>query len=538
MARLKVGIAQVNPVMGDVAGNAEKIIGAAEAAKWKGASLLVTPECALCGYPPDDLVYYDDFLLACRRGVEDVARRLPRGMTAVVGTVWRDGGRTYNAACAVTRGGIRHVYRKQVLPNYGVFDEKRYFAPGKGSLVFETGGARIGVLICEDIWESREPVQALAREDPDVVLVLNASPYYFGKEAIRLHWGAGAAGRLRSYLVYANMVGGQDEHVYDGASFVVDPECRFVKVMDAFAETVDVADLDLDGEMPEIALPSAPERAALRSALALGLRDYVEKTGFDGALVGLSGGIDSAVTLALAAEALGKGRVTAVMMPSRHTSRMSIDDSAELAANLGVRLITLPIEGAYAAMTAALAEEFADEEEGLTEENIQARIRGNLLMALSNKRGLIVLATGNKSELACGYCTLYGDMAGGFAVLKDVVKGMVYGLAEEYNLESEVIPRRIIERPPSAELRPDQVDQDTLPPYDLVDATVVALMERNEDHARIVKENGARAGEVLAALLRNEHKRRQAPPGITVTPRAFGKDWRMPICHRWRPLAG
>ena len=537
MASLKVGIAQINPMMGDIAGNVDRIVQACEEARWKGARLLAAPECALCGYPPDDLIYYDNFLLACRRGIEDIGRRMPRDLTAVIGTVWRNSGRTYNAACVVRSGRLEHVYFKQTLPNYGVFDEKRYFSQGTESLCWDEDGARIGVLICEDLWDNRKALRNLARKQPDVVLSLNASPYHLGKETLRLHWGGGAAGRLESYLVYANMVGGQDEHVYDGMSFVVDPGCRFVKMMDSFDEAVEVVDIDLDGEMPEVTLPAGGEAAKLRRALTLGLRDYVDKNRFKGALVGVSGGIDSAVTLALAVEALGKERVTGVMMPSRHTSRMSMEDSEGLAGNFGVELITLPIEDVYQAMTGTLAPAFAGAEEDVTEENIQARIRGNLLMALSNKRGHIVLATGNKSEFACGYCTLYGDMAGGFAVLKDVVKGMVYELAEEFNREKERIPRRIIERSPSAELRPDQTDQDTLPPYDLIDNVVAAYMEHNEDPARIVRDHGPRAREVLAALVRSEYKRRQAPPGITVTPRAFGKDWRMPICHRWQPSA-
>lgn len=537
MATIRVGIAQINPVVGDVKGNVARILRACETAKWKGAELLVFPECCLCGYPPDDLVYYDSFVLACKRGVEELSKGVPEGMDVIVGTVWGDRGGLHNAACVVGRERIEHVYYKRELPNYGVFDEKRYFKPGKRTLAWSAKGCRVGVLICEDLVAGGDAVAKLALEDPDVVAVINASPYYLGKETTRYHWGVGAAGRLNSYLVYANMVGGQDEHVYDGTSFVVDPDCRLVKVLPSFEEAVEVVELDLEKEIPEVAPRAESHPRTLRKALAVGLRDYVEKSGFRGALLGVSGGIDSAVTLAVAVEALGSDRVTGVTMPSRFTSEMSAEDSEALARNLGVRLVNLPIDRAYRAMTGTLADAFAGAAEDVTEENIQARIRGNLLMALSNKWGYIVLSTGNKSELACGYCTLYGDMAGGFAVLKDVAKGMVYDLAGEFNRDGEVIPRRIIDRPPSAELRPDQTDQDTLPPYGLIDAVVSSYMEKMEDHAKIVKENGPRAKEVLAMLDRNEYKRRQAPPGITVTRRAFGKDWRMPICKRWSPPA-
>ncbi len=533
MAGIRVGIAQANPVVGDVRGNVAKALRACEAARRKGADLVVFPECWLCGYPPDDLVYHDSFVLACRRGVEDLSRGIPEGLSAVVGTVWGERGRLHNAACVVGRGRVGPVYFKRELPNYGVFDEKRYFAPGTEPLCWTVNGLRVGALVCEDLAAGGEAVASLARQVPDVVVVLNASPYYLGKEASRYHWGVGAAGHLNSHLVYVNMVGGQDEHVYDGTSFVVDPDCRLVRVLPSFEEAVEVVDIDPGRELPEVELPSERPPRTLRRALAVGVRDYVEKSGFKGALLGLSGGIDSAVTLAVAVDALGADRVVGVTMPSRFTSAMSVEDAAALAANLGVRTVDLPIDGVHRAMTETLAGAFAGAGEDVTEENIQARIRGNLLMALSNKWGHIVLSTGNKSEFACGYCTLYGDMAGGFAVLKDVAKGMVYDIAAEFNRERETIPRRIIDRPPSAELRPDQTDQDSLPPYETIDAVVAAYMERMEDHPKIVRENGPRAREVLAMLDRSEYKRRQAPPGITVTRRAFGKDWRMPICKRW-----
>ncbi len=537
MADLRIGISQLNPVMGDIDANVRSILEACRSARRQGVRLLVTPEFSVCGYPPDDLVYYDDFLLACRRGVEKIARLLPPGLVALVGTAWRDGGRTYNAACVLARGSVEHVYFKCRLPNYGVFDEKRYFSPGLEPCAWDMDSFRIGVLICEDLQDSGRAMQRLADEKPDVTVVLNASPYYVGKESSRFHWGVGAAGRLDSYLVYVNMVGGQDEHVYDGSSFVVDPHCRIVKVLPSFEETLEAVALSFDSEMEDVALPAEEELVRLRKALVLGLRDYVDKSGFKGALLGVSGGIDSAVVLALAVEALGSDRVVGVMMPSRHTSGMSVEDAEALAKALGVRLLKLPIEGVHSSMVETLADAFAGAGEDVTEENIQARIRGGLLMALSNKWGHIVLATGNKSELACGYCTLYGDMAGGFAVLKDVVKRTVYRLAESYNAQAEMIPRRILERAPSAELRPGQTDQDTLPPYDLIDDVVEAYMERMEDAAKIMRRHGARSREVLDMIGRNEYKRRQAPPGITVTRRAFGKDWRMPICHRWRPSA-
>jgi len=536
MAGLKIAIAQINCTVGDLAGNAAKIVDAAATARRLGADLLLTPELALCGYPPEDLLLRPDFYRACARELADLAGKLP--LPAIVGYPETHEGARYNSAALLRDGRIEANYRKQRLPTYEVFDESRYFRPGDAPAVFEIAGVRCGVAICEDVWVP-EPA-ALARDaGAEVLLVLNASPFHLDKQATR---HAMLRHRVRENgipAVYCNMVGGQDELVFDGASFALDAEGEPTHQCAAFKETVVLVEM-ADGDLlPGTRVPApSPEKMAY-GALKLGVRDYLGKNGFPGAIIGLSGGIDSALTLAIAVDALGADKVRAVMMPSPWTAQMSLDDSRDMARRLGVEYDEIPIADAMERCAVLLAPTFAKLGEkpawDTTDENVQARIRGILLMALSNRTGRIVLTTGNKSEMAVGYATLYGDMAGGFAVIKDVKKTFVYRLAEYRNTVSDVIPRNIIERPPSAELKPGQTDQDSLPPYEILDAIVEAYMERDESPREMIA-----AGlppddvkRVVTLLKRNEYKRRQAPPGIRITRRAFGKDWRYPITSRY-----
>jgi len=557
---VKIAVAQINCVLGDLAGNAAKILDCAARALAAGAEVLLTPELSLCGYPPEDLLLRDGFFRDCASALDELAAALP-AIKVIVGHPQLAGGGRYNAASVLQQGGIAATYRKRNLPNYTVFDEERYFEPGGEPVVFEVNGLRLGINICEDLWGEQGPVEAGASAGPrgsgagqrskawradaprlaraagaEVLLVLNASPYHTHQHASRLAVARNRAAENGLAIIYANLVGGQDELVFDGASFALDARGETTHQLPFFEETLDYIEL-VDGvPQPGSRAKGLSLEASVYRALCLGVRDYLGKNGFPGAILGMSGGIDSALTLAIACDALGAERVRAVMMPSQYTADISWLDSRDMVGRLGVRYDEIPIKPVFDAFLAALAGEFKGLPVDASEENLQARIRGTLLMALSNKHGSIVLTTGNKSEMAVGYSTLYGDMAGGFAAIKDVAKTLVYRLAEYRNSLGGVIPRRIIERAPSAELRPDQTDQDSLPPYAVLDAIMSAYMEQNLSPAEIVAggQSVADVTRVVGLIKRNEYKRRQAPVGIRITQRGFGKDWRHPITSRYR----
>ena len=557
-----MAIAQINATVGDLAGNARLLAQAAREAHAQGAAVVLAPELALTGYPPEDLLLRPAFMQACADTLAALAAELAdlAGLHLVVGHPHRFGGpgdvrsksmavqRRFNAASVLAGGRVVGTYCKRELPNYQVFDERRYFASGRDAglppLVFEAGGVRIGVLICEDAWFD-EPGRAAVEAGAQLLCVLNASPFHLDKadeREARMSERARATGRP---LVYSHLVGGQDEIVFDGASFAMDAQGRITARAPAFEAATLMLDLSADGT-PHGAIAPVPElEAQAWAALVTGVRDYLGKNGFPGAIIGLSGGVDSALVLAIAVDALGADRVRTVMMPSPYTADISLIDAREMAGRLGVRYDEIAISPDFDAFRTSLAPQFAGLAEDTTEENLQARIRGTLLMALSNKTGAIVLTTGNKSEMATGYCTLYGDMAGGFAVIKDVVKTLVYRLAEWKNRQparradgsvGPVIPERIITRPPSAELRPDQTDQDSLPPYEVLDAILARYMEEDEGIEEIVAAGYLRddVERVTRLIKLNEYKRRQAPVGIRITHRAFGRDWRYPITSRFR----
>lgn len=561
---VKIAIAQINCVVGDLAGNAAKILKYSADARAAGADLMLTPELALCGYPPEDLLLRDGFYRDCDSALRRLAREIS-GITLVVGHPHQDDGKRHNAASVIRDGRILGTYYKQTLPNYTVFDEQRYFAPGDRPCVFQVGQTQFGVNICEDTWGPLGPIttrpgtgkvqvginicadaweakapRAAREAGAQVLLSLNASPYHMGKQASRDDVMRERVTETGMALVYANLVGGQDELVFDGASFALDRSGEKVYQLPLFEEALGLVTI-VDGELQRgaIAQPEAVE-SEIYKALCLGVRDYVGKNRFPGAIVGLSGGVDSALTLCIACDALGAERVRAVMMPSQYTAQMSLDDSREIARNLRVRYDEIPIGPAFDAFLGLLAKEFAGRPVDAAEENLQARIRGTLLMALSNKFGSIVLTTGNKSEMAVGYATLYGDMAGGFAVLKDILKTLVYRLCAYRNGIQRVIPERVLTRAPSAELRPNQTDQDSLPPYDVLDAIISAYMENDLSPADMVAQgfDVANVKRVVEMIHRSEYKRRQAPIGIRITHRGFGKDWRYPITSRYREPYG
>ncbi|HUY01703.1 MAG TPA: NAD+ synthase [Rhodocyclaceae bacterium] len=538
MIRLKIAISQLNCTVGDLAGNAQLILAAAQRASALGADLMLTPELALSGYPPEDLLLRPDFYRACDRELRALAaatgERCP-DLALLVGHPEEHQGSRYNAASLLRGGRIETTYRKHRLPNYEVFDEERYFDAGTEACVISVAGVRCGVNICADVWE---PGAADAARDAgaELLLALNASPYHQNKQAQRYEVLRSRIKDTGMPVIYANLVGGQDELVFDGASFALDGRGALTHQLPAFEEALELVEFR-DGELlpGRIEAPLSPEAEAY-AALKLGVADYLGKNGFPGAIIGLSGGVDSALTLVIAVDALGPERVRAVMMPSPYTAQMSLDDSRALAKNLGVCYQEIPIEPAMRTFAELLAAEFAGLPADATEENLQARIRGMILMALSNKSGAIVLTTGNKSEMAVGYATLYGDMAGGFAVIKDIYKTLVYRLCRYRNGLSPVIPENILTRAPSAELKPDQRDQDTLPPYEVLDAIIEAYMERDESPRQIVAQGFAAADvrRVVRMLSRSEYKRRQSPVGIRITRRGFGKDWRYPITSRYQ----
>ena len=555
---LKLSVAQLNFIVGDLDGNVKKIVDAATQAYANGARLLLTPELSICGYAAEDLFLRPAFIAACDDAVKAVAQQTAglKHMTIVVGHPTGGDQRTrsvavqsrFNAASVLCEGQVVATYAKRELPNYQVFDERRYFTPGHGVCVFEAGEpgqtVRVGLLICEDAW-FEEPARLAQEAGAQMLAVINASPFHVGKGYEREAMMAERARATGLPMVYAHLVGGQDEVVFEGHSFALHADGSVAGRAPSFKENLFEALVDTAQAAIKIVATVEPIRspeADLWDALVLGVRDYIGKNGFPGVLLGLSGGIDSALVLAIAVDALGPEKVRTVMMPSPYTADISWIDARDMAQRMGVRYDEISIVPQFEAFKASLASEFAGRPEDTTEENIQARIRGTLLMALSNKFGSIVLTTGNKSEMATGYCTLYGDMAGGFAVIKDLAKTVVFKLArwrnehDPYGTGTSPIPERIITRPPSAELRPDQTDQDSLPPYEVLDAIVERYMENDQSIDSIVAAGFARADvEKVTRLIKiSEYKRRQSPVGIRVTHRSFGKDWRYPITNRFR----
>ena len=571
MPRLRVAAAQLNLVVGDLEGNAARILATYQRADEAECDLVAFPELAVCGYPPEDLLLRPSFVEQCNETLEKLAARTGRAV-AVIGFP-EAGPQLFNAAAACADGRVLGVYRKHLLPNYAVFDEQRYFAPSTvDGPVFVIGGARVALSICEDAWSPTGPIITQAAAGAELVVNINASPYYAGRVRERERMLATRAADAGVPLLYVNLVGGQDELVFDGASVVFDGDGQLLARAVEFAEDLLMVDLEVPAAsrrrlrepraisvapLPEVKVsdahlgerlaspgiePLLPPVREVYEALVLGTRDYVHKNGFSDVLLGLSGGIDSSLVAAIAADALGPDHVTGVLMPSRFSSESSIRDAERLAANLGIRTLTIPIEAGHAALLDMLADPFAafgehETVSGLAEENLQARVRGTILMSLSNKFGWMVLTTGNKSELATGYSTLYGDMAGGFAVIKDVPKMLVYALARDRNERAgrEIIPESVLEKPPSAELRPDQRDSDSLPDYAVLDPILAGYVEGDLSVAELVDEghDPDTVRRVAAMVDHNEYKRRQSAPGIRVSPKAFGKDRRLPITNSW-----
>jgi len=550
---MKIALAQLNPTVGDIEGNRRRILDAYSKAAAMGADLVVTPELSLVGYPPRDLLlkprFVADNVAAFERIVGEVGRT---GL--LVGFVDRSVGThglpLHNAAALVAEGRVLAKKHKALLPMYDVFDELRYFEPGRGARVVEFAGMKLGLSICEDIWTQEaaagpasrfyhgNPIAELVHAGADLLVNLSASPFEIRKFAQRWDLVRTQARKYRRPVVYVNQVGGNDELVFDGASFAMDASGALVAQLAAFKEGLSLVEIPGAKRLSPEPAPM-PDIVAVRQALVLGLGDYVRKCGFRDVVLGLSGGVDSSVVACLAAEALGADHVVGVAMPSRYSSPHSLEDAEAVARNLGVRFLVIPIEQPHRAMETALAEAFKSAKPDVTEENVQARIRGHLLMALSNKFGWLVLSTGNKSELACGYCTLYGDMAGGLAVISDVPKTLIYELARQINTDADrsPIPDRVLEKPPSAELRPNQTDQDSLPPYDVLDAILDLYVRQERSRDEIVEAgfNPEIVQKVIRLVDRNEYKRRQAAPGLKVTSRAFGVGRRMPIAQRYDP---
>ena len=542
---MRLALAQINPTVGALAANAELIGSAIARARDESADLVVLGELALPGYPAEDLYLKRHFLEANAEALEGIARGVD-GIAAIVGfaepRAASAGPRSldaplpraaHNAAALIRDGRVERVYRKQRLPNYAVFDEERYFEPGTEPVVVEVAGTRVGLTICEDVWEPGPPASAEAESGAELIVCPSGSPYYRGKRADREAMFAGRAREYRAAFAFCNLVGGQDELVFDGASFVVGADGDVAARARQFAEDLLVVDLGRSGRL-EGPLDDLEE---VYSALVLGLHDYVQKNGFDRVLVAVSGGIDSALVAMLAADALGGERVTGVVMPSPHSSAETQEDARAIVRHLGAELVEIPISGAMGAYDAALDGSLAGGATDLATENLQARIRGNLMMALSNAHGWLVLTTGNKSEMSVGYATLYGDMAGGFAVIKDVPKTLVYDLVRHRNARADgpLVPDSVLERPPSAELRPGQLDEDSLPPYEVLDEILAAYVEgdRSRDEIVAAGADAAVVDEIVRMVDRAEYKRRQAPPGIRITAKAFGRDRRLPITNRF-----
>jgi len=556
---LRVALAQINLVVGDFNFNADKIKQYLKQAKRMGADVVLFPELAITGYPPEDLLLKESFLKQCDKNLKKISR-YTKGLTAIIGFAEKKGKAIYNSAALLSDGKHIGTCRKMLLPNYGVFDEKRYFHEGNSPVKFRLKGATLGITICEDLWEDSGPGKILCGQgNVDLLLNISSSPFHKGKGKTREKMIQQRARSYRSHIAYVNLVGGQDELVFDGQSLVVAPDGKIIIQGNSFTEELICSDIALNPKSPKklysktnirsyqipaslskqkkypplsvYAYNKKSEVENIFSALVLGTQDYVSKNGFSKAVLGLSGGIDSALTAVVASKALGAKNVIGVLMPSPHSSEGSVQDSLSLAKNLGIQTLILPIEKAMKAYDQILGKVFKGTDSDLAEENIQARIRGNLLMALSNKKGWMVLATGNKSEFSVGYCTLYGDMAGGFAVIKDVPKIWVYKISHWVNSKKEIIPESILTKAPSAELRPDQKDTDTLPPYDLLDPILLKYIEEDKSVGKI-KVSGLSTADIkrVANLVdASEYKRRQGPPGVKITPKAFGKDRRLPI---------
>ena len=538
MSTQNIALVQINPLLGDLAGNAQLIHKAALDAYSQGAKLVVTPELSLTGYPPEDLLLRPAFIEAAQAQLELLTQALAQysDLTVIVGHPKQTSQGLQNFASVLRNGKVIAGYAKQELPNHEVFDEVRYFVPGNQACVFECKGIRYGLILCEDAWHTG-PAQQAYTAGAQILLVPNASPYHLKKEALRIEVLQGHIAQTRMPLVYVNAVGGQDELVFDGGSFALNSKGELVMAMPQFEIGLGLVAVTAAGDLEKgLITPSQSVEAQAYQALVLGVRDYVTKNRFPGVIIGLSGGVDSALVLAIAVDALGADKVRTVMMASRYTADISWIDAREMAENLGVQYDEIPISGPVDALEASLADQFKGLTVDATEENIQARVRGTLLMAISNKTGRLVLTTGNKSEMAVGYCTLYGDMAGGFAVIKDIAKTLVYRLCAYRNSIAPVIPERILTRAPSAELRPDQKDQDSLPSYEVLDGIVERYMEQNQSIAQIIAAGfDAESVEKVTRLIKlNEYKRRQAPPGVRVTTRAFGRDWRYPITSEFR----
>ena len=533
---MRIGAAQVTCVVGDLDGNVDRALRVYRDAVGAGCDLVVFPELAITGYPPEDLVLRRAFVLAAAAATEHFAASVG-GVPAVIGFTEPAADQVHNSAAVCRDGGIEAVYRKQLLPNYAVFDEERYFEPGDRVLVVDVGGTAVGVTICEDAWYADGPVAATVRAGAELVVNLNASPYHQGRLFEREAMLEARAHEVGVPIVYCNLVGGQDELVFDGASLAIDATGEVRGRAKQFVDDLLLVDVDEFGAISaRIEAPLARVREVYE-ALVCGTRDYVLHNGFTDVLVSLSGGVDSALVTAIAVDALGADHVRCVLQPSRYSSAGSVTDSEAMVRALGVRSWTVPIEPAHAAFEGMLAEVFAGTEPSLAEENVQSRIRGNVMMTISNKFNWMVLSTGNKSEMATGYATLYGDMAGGFAVIKDVPKTLVWELCRDRNVRAgrEIIPNAIIDKPPSAELRPDQLDSDSLPDYSVLDPIIEGYVEDDLSIVELVAKgfDEATVRRVARMIDRNEYKRRQAPPGVRVTPKAFGKDRRLPITNRW-----
>ena len=554
---IRIAIAQINCTVGDLDGNVKKILGYLRKAKALGADIVSFPELAITGYPPEDLLLKECFVTDNLESLKLVAKEI-NGIVAIVGFVDKVGSDLYNAAAVIYKGEVKGICHKELLPNYGVFDEKRYFTAGNDSKVFRLGDFIFGINICEDIWHTEGPLCAQAAHGAKLIININSSPYHAGKVREREDIVRNQAKTNNVVVSYANLVGGQDELVFDGQSMVVDNTGKVLARAEAFDEDIIAVDVDISidkAEAPKEAIVVAEtysaknktplpkndvrvlgETAEVYQALLLGLKDYVTKNGFKKVVIGLSGGIDSAIVAALAADALGKDNVLGVFMPTRYSSLESSNDAKSVASNLGIKFSSISIEHIFKLYLMSLEPHFAGQPKDIAEENLQARIRGNILMALSNKFGYMVLTTGNKSEMSTGYATLYGDMAGGFAVIKDVPKTLVYRLASYRNTVSVVIPESVMTKAPTAELKPDQKDQDTLPPYDILDTILKEYVEEDKGYDEIVKMrfNKDIVTKVLNMVDRSEYKRRQSPPGIKITPKAFGRDRRMPITNKYK----
>ncbi len=533
---MKIAIAQINVIVGDLDGNAAKIKDYIEKAKAEQASLVVFPELSITGYPPEDLLLKQKFISDNISALKSLASSV-KGITAVIGFVDRQGKELYNAAAVVADGKVKHIYHKMLLPNYGVFDEKRYFKSGGKPLIFEVEGIKLGLNICEDLWSEDGPAKQEALEGAKVILTINASPYHAGKVKEREAVIQKQAKANRVTVIYTNLVGGQDELVFDGFSMAVDSKGAVIARAAGFKEELLLLEFEKSGKPlggKKAGRPGTAEE--VYSALVLGLKDYFWKNGFKKAVIGLSGGIDSAIVACVAVDALGKENVTGVFMPSEFSSRASREDAHALADNLGIKIMDISIQELFKKYLEIIGPYFKGAKPDITEENLQARIRGNYMMALSNKFGWLVLTTGNKSEMSTGYATLYGDMAGGFALIKDVPKTLVYLISEYRNTVSKAIPRRIITKAPTAELRPNQKDTDSLPPYEVLDPVLKMFVEEDKDAKEIIAKgyDEKMVHKILGLVDRSEYKRRQAPPGVKITPKAFGRDRRVPITNRYK----